>query len=61
MRHTSVNVVQRHVFCHSPESWTELWDGEIFEKGTVRVETELIAVNRGGDIAHWMKWSVTRL
>ena len=56
-----MNVVQRHVFCHSPESWTELWDGEIFEKGTVRVETELIAVNRGGDIAHWMKWSVTRL
>ncbi|KAF8337271.1 hypothetical protein F5887DRAFT_984699 [Amanita rubescens] len=60
-RLTSPNVVQRHVFCHSPDSWNELWDGEIFEKGTVRVETELIPVNRGGDIAHWMRWSVTRL
>ncbi|KAI0053446.1 hypothetical protein FA95DRAFT_1481572 [Auriscalpium vulgare] len=28
-------------FTHSPESWADLWDGEVFEKGTVRVETEL--------------------
>ena len=20
-------------FCHSPESWKELWDGEVFKKG----------------------------
>ena len=27
---------------HSPESWTELWDGLIFEKGTVKVQTKLV-------------------
>jgi len=26
------------MFCHSPDSWTELWDGGVFEKWTVRVE-----------------------
>ena len=48
-------------FCHSPDSWKELWDGEVFEKGTVRVEAELFRVNRGTEKAHWMQWSVTRL
>lgn len=32
------------MFCHSPETWKELWDGQVFEKGTVKVETELRAV-----------------
>ncbi|KAH9913286.1 uncharacterized protein B0H18DRAFT_177686 [Fomitopsis serialis] len=31
------------MFCHSPESWEELWDGEVFEKGKVRVEVVLRA------------------
>ena len=26
---------------HSPESWTELWDGLVFEKGVVKVQTNL--------------------
>ncbi|OBZ78828.1 hypothetical protein A0H81_00367 [Grifola frondosa] len=34
------------MFCHSPESWAELWDGQIFEKGTVRVDAKLVEVNR---------------
>ena len=25
------------MFCHSPDSWIELWDGMVFEKGSVRV------------------------
>ncbi|KAK0203786.1 hypothetical protein DFS33DRAFT_1475139 [Desarmillaria ectypa] len=29
------------MFCHSPESWRSLWDGEIFPKGTVRVDASL--------------------
>ncbi|TFY61380.1 hypothetical protein EVG20_g7082 [Dentipellis fragilis] len=29
------------IFCHSPQSWTEMWDGEVFPKGTVRVEAYL--------------------
>lgn len=46
-------------FCHSPESWTELWDGEIFHKGTVEVKTVLMETNPEGV---WrMAWSVTRL
>ena len=55
------------MFCHSPDSWRELWDGIIFRKGTVRVDTQLIEVERadlGGNTTarHWaMLWSVTRL
>lgn len=29
------------MFCHSPESWKELWDGQVFVKGTVKVTAEL--------------------
>ncbi|KAK0459031.1 uncharacterized protein EV420DRAFT_1541956 [Desarmillaria tabescens] len=29
------------MFCHSPESWKSLWDGEIYPKGTVRVDAFL--------------------
>lgn len=60
-RGSVLNGVQRHMFCHSPDSWEELWDGEIFEKGTVKVEAEAIPVNRGGEIFHWTRWSITRL
>ncbi len=60
-RSTVVDGVQHRIFCHSFDSWKELWDGEIFEKGTVKVETEVFPVNRGGEIAHWMQWSIRRL
>ena len=33
-----------HMFCHSPESWRELWDGQVFAKGKVRVDVVLKAV-----------------
>ena len=56
------------MFCHSPESWTAMWDGEVFEKGTVKVETDLIEVKRTDlvDVPEETKfyiqlWSVTRL
>ncbi|TFY59596.1 hypothetical protein EVG20_g7726 [Dentipellis fragilis] len=55
------------MFCHSPDSWKELWDGEVFEKGTVKVETELAEVKRdfpgfSPDARFWvLTWSVTRL
>jgi len=32
------------LFCHSPQTWSSLWDGEVFQKGSVRVETELFEV-----------------
>ena len=34
-----VNPRGEKIYCHSPESWKELWDGEVFTKGTVAVET----------------------
>ncbi len=52
-------------FCHCPESWTELWDGQVFKKGTVKVDTELIKFE--SEMAttqldyHYLSWSVTRL
>ncbi|KAF8732671.1 hypothetical protein AX14_004106 [Amanita brunnescens Koide BX004] len=53
-------------FCHSPESWKELWDGIVFEKGTVSVETGVKLLDRGPgrgiqDKTVWMSWGVTRL
>lgn len=29
------------MFCHSPESWRELWDEQVFEKGKVKVDVVL--------------------
>ncbi|TFK75137.1 hypothetical protein BDN72DRAFT_892489 [Pluteus cervinus] len=56
------------MFCHSPESWTELWNGKIFEKGTVDVQTSMVEVENPGAEAdaldykfYTMSWSVTRL
>ena len=67
----SISGGDRRMWCHSPESWTELWDGLVFEKGVVKVQTNLV---------HWERkdlrpdapqnatvtqailvWSVTRL
>ncbi|KAG2051628.1 hypothetical protein BDR06DRAFT_889242 [Suillus hirtellus] len=54
--------VEYRGFAHSPESWSSLWDGEVFEKGTVKVETELaeFPVDDKGHLM-MMRWSVTRL
>ncbi|PIL34367.1 hypothetical protein GSI_03142 [Ganoderma sinense ZZ0214-1] len=49
-------------FLHSAESWKELWDGGVFEKGTVKVEAEL--ANYKTEFAagefYFLRWSVTR-
>ncbi|RDB23458.1 Methyltransferase ausD [Hypsizygus marmoreus] len=55
------------MFCHSPESWGELWDGQIFDKGTVKVEAFLRKIMRpdisGVDAPDFflIVWSMTRL
>ena len=57
------------LFCHSPATWAELWDGLVFEKGMVKVKTMLVQVERKGfevDEANarpvtLLVWSVTRL
>ncbi|PBK67609.1 hypothetical protein ARMSODRAFT_1020608 [Armillaria solidipes] len=44
----SKSVQRRNMFCHSPESWRSLWDGEIFPKGSIRVDAFLHDRNRYG-------------
>jgi hypothetical protein len=57
------------MWCHSPESWTELWDGLVFEKGVVKVQTKLVQRERKilqpdapqNATLTFLVWSVTRL
>lgn len=52
------------MFAHSPESWMAMWDGEVFEKGMVKVEAEFKEVSTvvGSDEPYpLLYWSVTRL
>ncbi|KAL6304243.1 hypothetical protein BKA93DRAFT_784510 [Sparassis latifolia] len=56
---------KKHYFCHSPQSWTGLWE-EVFGKGAVKVEAQLdpanivpTADNRPG--RYTLVWSVTRV
>lgn len=57
------------IFCHSPESWQDLWDGQVFTKGSVRVDARLRGEDRpdmyyqtpeNGSYTVF-DWSVTRL
>lgn len=49
--HTSARVsgerelmlLRRKNYCFSPEDWCALWDGEVFEKGSVIAEAQLTA------------------
>lgn len=53
------------MFCHSPQSWKELWDGGVFRAGQVRVHAALETVDYHlpgfEGPAEMMTWSVTRL
>ncbi|TFK85712.1 hypothetical protein K466DRAFT_551672 [Polyporus arcularius HHB13444] len=57
------------MFCHSPESWTALWDGDVFENGTVRVGARLVEKQRRYmkegvptiGMRTFLEWSVTRI
>ncbi|TFK32152.1 hypothetical protein BDQ12DRAFT_659538 [Crucibulum laeve] len=58
------------MFCHSPETWEELWDGKVFEKGSVRVDTRLdkfmredfLLTTAGKMVESFLlSWSVTRV
>jgi len=67
--HEEVSSTRRRLFCHTSRSWSELWDGEVFPKGTVRVlafvteipKDEVAKVFPGANSAHLLVWSVTRL
>ncbi|KAI6099293.1 hypothetical protein EDD16DRAFT_1889205 [Pisolithus croceorrhizus] len=49
------------LFCHSPESWMELWDGIVFEKGEVEVKVNARPLFIAGQTLDNMVWSVKRL
>jgi hypothetical protein len=50
------------MFCHSPESWVQLWDGLVFEKGVVNVQAKLVPMKEpNAKIVTGLAWSVTRL
>ena len=59
----------RRRFCHTPQSWSELWDGDVFPKGTVRVlafvtevpKDEVSKILPEAKFLHMLTWSVTRL
>lgn len=65
--------ISRRLFCHSPQSWTEMWEEQVFEKGQVKVTTVLEEVNLAkerlepalpveeGTKYHWLFWSIERL
>ncbi|KAG0704977.1 hypothetical protein DFH29DRAFT_326553 [Suillus ampliporus] len=56
--------VEVNMFAHSAESWSAMWDGEVFKKGTVKVEAELREMRlRAEDDQSYplLFWSVTRL
>jgi len=56
------------LFCHSPQSWTALWNGGMFRQGTVKVEVELKELSFEVYVKapperklYLMLWTVTRL
>ena len=61
------------MFCHSPESWTQMWEEQIFEKGQVKVNTDLEEISmatgrlgkavpvEAGTKFYFLSWSVERL
>lgn len=72
-----LHVKRRAMFCHSPESWKELWLKDVFggddnqgEK-RIKVEAELVDVQRNYLVGHtnasentkfyFITWSITRL
>ena len=58
------------VFLQSPETWRELWDGQVFEKGTIEVETDIAEFERAtstalkglnmGSKVYGMQWCIRR-
>jgi hypothetical protein len=65
-----VKGLREPMYCHSPETWKrEVWDGPVFEQGTVEVKAELREIEMpslypgGPEVwkSYLLLWSVTRL
>ncbi|KAJ3574692.1 hypothetical protein NP233_g1603 [Leucocoprinus birnbaumii] len=66
----SFSLTQWRMFCHSPETWKALWEGQVFKEGSIRVEVVLdpleispleIFGEEKGTKCYLLVWSVTRL
>ncbi|KAH7928246.1 hypothetical protein BV22DRAFT_1005227 [Leucogyrophana mollusca] len=57
----AANATMFNMFCHSPDSWKSLWDGDVFAKGVVRVDAEVREFTVKDSKAWMLVWSVTRL
>ena len=55
-------LIPRRLFCHNSRSWSELWDGEVFPKGTVKVSAFVTEGSKDAETSslHLLVWSVTR-
>jgi hypothetical protein len=66
-------IYMKTIFCHSPESWTQMWEEGIFEKGQVKVSAALrdvttfsgrldsrFSIEEGAKL-YFLDWSVERL
>ncbi|TFY61382.1 hypothetical protein EVG20_g7080 [Dentipellis fragilis] len=43
------------LFFHSPETWTEMWDGEVFPKGSVKVQAYLATLDERWKFLRWIR------
>jgi hypothetical protein len=55
-------------FCHSSSSWEALWNGVVFPRGSVKVETRLVDFDydvglklKGGIAPKKLEWAVQRV
>ncbi|KAG2128084.1 hypothetical protein BD769DRAFT_1387555 [Suillus cothurnatus] len=48
--------IEYQTFSHSPETWSSLWDGDVFKKGTVKVETEMMELSILNKQHLMMRW-----
>jgi hypothetical protein len=62
------NVSHPRQFCHSPSSWEALWNGVVFPKGFVKVDTRLADFDhdvglrlKGGVPPKRLDWVVRRI
>lgn len=67
------NEVFPKMFCHSPESWVQMWEEQIFQKGQVKASASLVEMSMaaerlgvtdlvgGGAKFYGLAWSVERL
>ncbi|KAL0954797.1 hypothetical protein HGRIS_003744 [Hohenbuehelia grisea] len=57
LREPSIPGSTFRMFCHSPQSWCELWEGQVFRKGTVKAEARVVLIEN----LYMLEWSVTKL